>query len=139
MDFCLLVLVVLCIYGSWRLYKRWPRGPLAFDSLRQSFGGLTVADVAFNYERAILDLDNVSEATKERAMRSLSGLIVPLVGHVRLDDVTSQLEYGVDVVLRAQLGQNEAWVIHLWHDLLRWGRCHLAPPEQRDRQYGKPW
>jgi hypothetical protein len=106
-----------------------PPSPLRFAPQRQRFGALTVADIAFDYERAILELDDVKEETKTHAAWALSRIILPLVGDVRLDDVTRDFESGVRAVLVGQL-EDKDWVGHVWDDLLTWGRIHFTPPQR---------
>jgi hypothetical protein len=138
MTLWLIVIGALLVYGIRRLNAnrfRWSEHPLSFAPRGQAFGAVTVAEVAFDYERAILELDDISETTKDRAMWALSRIIVPLVGHVRLDDVTSELETGVGAVLRARLDSEDDWVGHVWDDLLRWGRDNLALSNRHDSRH----
>ena len=125
-------------YGSWRLVSgrlRQPAPPLTFAP-RHEFGAVTVADVAFDYERAVLELDDVSEETKERAIWAASRVVAPLVGRLRLAEVTPELETGVGTVIRARLDPDQEWVVHVWADLLRWGRQQQqAASSQRAGQY----
>ncbi len=133
MRLFLLICLVLIAYA---LKRRRDRGqpalpPLPFAPRRPRFGTLTVAEVAFEYERAILELDDVSALNKNRAVWALSQFVVSLVGHVRLDEVTRDLETGIRAVLIAQLEDEGDWVGCVWDDLLRWGRYHFTPPAHR--------
>ena len=110
----------------------WAEPLLPIAPRRHRFGDLTIADVVFEYERAILGLEEVTEHTKDRAMWALSRVIVPLVGHVRLDDVNADMESGVRAVLVAQLEDEGDWLGRVWDDLIRWGRWHFTPPRERN-------
>ena len=137
MTLWLILLGALLAYAIPRLAReraRRPVRPLSFGPSRELLGLVTVADVAFDYERAVLELDDISDETRERALWALSRIIVPLLGRVRLDDVTPQLEEGVGTVLRAQLDVDDYWVIHVCNDVLRWGRQNVAASTQRTRQ-----
>jgi hypothetical protein len=107
-----------------------PVRPLAYAPRRPLFGTLTIAEVAFDYQRAVLELDDISDATKDRAIHLVQRMIVPLVGHVRLDDVTPELERGTLAVLTAQAPDDQRGPAVVWQDLLRWGRanCGRRPP-----------
>jgi hypothetical protein len=90
-----------------------------------------IGDVAFDYARAVLELDDITEATKNRALRALERMILPLTGHFGFDEVTPELQAGVRAVLAADLDGDHRAAVHVWEDLLRWGRCRLPPPQRR--------
>lgn len=83
----------------------------------------SLADVAFDYERAVLELRDISDETKNRAIYLVARVIVPLVSRTRLADVTVEYEQGVADVLREYQPDPRAAVL-VWHDLLRWGRVN---------------
>lgn len=96
-----------------------PRPPVA----RIRASPTTLAEVAFEYERALLEVETAA-ATKERALAVISQIIVPLMGHVRLNDVSPELEEGVRLVIAAQV--NDDWPGGVWADMVRWGRSQAA-------------
>ena len=86
---------------------------------------------AFDFERETLELTAVSPAQKALASHLLSQLIVPLIGHVRLCDVDTDLERGVASVLRAQPGSYQTdYAAELWHGFLYWSRCRAGPAQE---------
>lgn len=91
----------------------------------------TVADLAFDYARAVLELDHMSEETKSRALRALEWEILPLAGKVPLADVTEQLQLGVRAVLFDRFEGDARAAAVVWDDLLRWGG--VRPQDRRGR------
>lgn len=87
---------------------------------------VTLADAAVAYERAVLELDDVAEATKTRALEGLAAVIVPLVGKLSLADLTPELEVGVATVLAVEATSSEQWIVCVWNDLVRWSRHHFS-------------
>lgn len=86
---------------------------------------------AFDFERHTLELTNVSTEQKMLSSRLLSGVVMPLVGHVRLCDVDRDLERGVASVLRAQTGYYLGpYAAELWLGFLHWSRCQAGPPHE---------
>lgn len=85
---------------------------------------LTVADVALAYERAVLELDLVSETTRNRALLAVGGTIVPLAGWLRFDELTPELCRGVQAVLSELGTSDDNATAYIWGDLVRWGRVH---------------
>jgi hypothetical protein len=85
---------------------------------------LTLADAAFEYGRAVLALDDVSETTKDRALGALDRVIIPLVGGLRYAELTPELEAGVARVLLAEADDRAP--IHVWNDFVRWTRVHVG-------------
>jgi hypothetical protein len=100
------------------LPKRRPRPP----SVRRE--RLTVADAAYRYERAVLEVDDVSEWTKNRALLLLAEKIVPLTGTLDLDDLVL-VHAGVRLVLAEEEGADRGVVV-VWDDFVRWSRFHLG-------------
>lgn len=139
MDTLLLVLVGLVYLGCRHRVRltRWLERlvpsrraaalrPLGFAPHRPIFGTVTISEVAFDYQRAVLELTDISDATKDRALHLVQRMIVPLIGHVRLDDVTPELEKGTLAVLVVQVPGDERTIGLVWRDLLRWGRVNCA-------------
>jgi hypothetical protein len=91
---------------------------------------VTIRDLAFDYSRAVLELDDIAEGTKSRALRALEWMILPLVGPFPVDEVTPQLQAGVRAVLVAELDGDTRAAVFVWEDMMRWGR-HRLPPSQR--------
>lgn len=126
-------IISLWLVGCW-LVRNWrasaalsrasagctaPSSPGALPDTR------TVADAAFDYCRWVIEPETMaSDETKQRALSYVQQLIVPLVGHVRLEDVDRDLEHGVCHVLHAQV---EDWrPAHVWRDLLRVSRQSMT-------------
>lgn len=79
----------------------------------------TLWEVAFDYEREVIDpqMCFASDEARERGLRYLNHLILPLVGHVRMCDVDEELEKGVGVTLWHQA--DDYGPTHVWKDFLR--------------------
>lgn len=93
---------------------------------------LPLADWVFDYERMMITTDS-PPVERERALRVLSLLVVPLVGHVRVCELDDELVRSVDRVLKAQLPPNHAPVAeHTWGHFVGWVRYYAAPPERRN-------
>lgn len=83
----------------------------------------TIADVAWLYELDVIGPETyATDEQRQRALTYVSQQIVPLVGHVRVCDVTPELERGVGAVLYAQC--ESYGPPHVWKDLLRITRSH---------------
>lgn len=94
---------------------------------------LPLADWAFDYERMMISSES-PPVERERALRVLSLLVVPLVGHVRVCELDDELVRSVRRVLTAQLRPNHAPVAErTWTHFVGWVRYHAAPPERRNR------
>lgn len=88
----------------------------------------TVAAWAFDYERLIIETTDAGGGQRDRALHTLSRLIVPLIGHVRLADVDDELVRSVRRVLTAQLeGVQAEYAGQLWTHFVGWSRYHAAP------------
>lgn len=93
---------------------------------------LPLADWVFDYERMMIASES-PPVERERALRVLSLLVVPLVGHVRVCELDDDLVRSVDRVLKAQLRPNHAPVAErAWAHFVGWMRYHAAPPERRN-------
>ena len=114
------------VRGGAHILVRRPERPAVVVERRAS-----LAEVAFDYQRAVLDLD-IGEEVKLRALHLVSRAIVPLVGSVMLDEVTLTLELGTAQVLRQQFPIDPQGVVYVWHDLLRWGRRSSTVPPSDD-------
>lgn len=96
----------------------------AADSMR-------IADVALAYERALLELNDISDERKTSALEVVAKGIVPLVGHLAFRELSPELQSGVGQVLASEFGDSPVWVVHVWNDLVRWGRYHNARQANR--------
>jgi hypothetical protein len=131
MALFLLAVLVSIICGLRRRRSNESGSPNSPPPPRQSFPSVKVADVAFDYARAVLELDDVADVTKNRALWALKWMILPLAGEFPLDEVTPELQAGVNGVLAAELaGDNRAAVL-VWNDLLRWGRIRVLQHQRR--------
>lgn len=92
----------------------------------------SVAELAFAYGRAVLEVPDVSEETKTRALAFVSTQIVPLAGALDVADLTPAVRSGVAAIL-ADVDEGR-WVVYVWNDLLRWGDAFLA--RERCRGFG---
>lgn len=93
---------------------------------------LPLADWVFDYERMMITSES-PPVERERALRVLSLMVVPLVGHVRVCELDDELVRSVDRVLKAQLRPNHAPVAErAWAHFVGWMRFHAAPPERRN-------
>lgn len=131
-----LLLAVLVLFTVRRQSRRRARssdGPVRVASPRPSTRTETLADLAFDYSRAVLELNHVGEATKDRALRVLEREILPLAGKVPLDEVTPQFEAGIRAVLLDELEGGTRTAEVVWQDLLRWSRVRLAATQYRTR------
>jgi hypothetical protein len=101
--------------------RRPPRPPLR-DKMPPP-DARTVAECAFAYERAVLELDHVSEETKTRALRHIACVIVPLIGWLPYHELTPELEQGVaDILVDWRDGDV---LVFVWRDFTRWSRAHI--------------
>lgn len=101
--------------------RKRPLAPaMAPPSAKPVLVRLTVADLAFDYERALLEF-KIREATRTRAITVAAQVIVPLAGPLRLDQLTPTLAAAVRAVLAAQMP--DGWAARVWADMLSFGRC----------------
>ena len=85
-----------------------------------------MAELAFEYGRAVLALSVVEEQTKTRALSWLSEAIVPLAGTLGVDELTPEICRHVAAILAEEADEEGRMVAHVWSDLVRWGRAFLA-------------
>lgn len=112
-----------------------PADPVTLKSPPAPSAGelVPLADWAFDYERMMITSES-PPVERERALRVLSLLVVPLVGHVRVCELDDELVRSVGRVLKAQLSPNHAPVAErTWTHFVDWVRYHAAPPERRNR------
>lgn len=86
----------------------------------------TVDELAFDYARAVLELDDIAEVTKSRALRALEWMILPLAGEFPIAEITPQLQAGVRAVLVSEFDGDTRAAVVVWDDLLRWGRHQVS-------------
>lgn len=72
--------------------------------------------------------------TKEQALRYIANAIVPLMGHVRMCDVTPELERGFGEVLWHQYDDYRP--VHVWKDLMRVSRGAMTRRTGHDSSLG---
>jgi hypothetical protein len=85
---------------------------------------LSVADAALLYERAVIELDDLSEPTKLRALKLVAEVIVPLVGTLTLEDLPKVFG-GVRQIL-VEENEDDPGALIVWDDFVRWSRVNLA-------------
>ncbi len=86
---------------------------------------LKLADAAVLYERAVIELGDLPEDTKLRALRLVAHVIVPLVGALTVEDLPAVVA-GVRQV-RFDENEHDAGVLIVWNDFARWSQSHLLP------------
>jgi hypothetical protein len=86
---------------------------------------MTVADLAFEYARAVVGLTNVSEERKDEVLECLSQRIVPLVGSLSTDDLDDSLRVNVARILDGETEEGATRLVLIWWDFVRWGRIYL--------------
>jgi hypothetical protein len=92
----------------------------------------TIADWAFDYERAVIAAD-VPPSQADRTLYAINRLVVPLVGHVRICELDDELVRSVSRVLAAQLREDQAReAAQIWVRFVGWARYHAAPAERRN-------
>ena len=92
---------------------------------------LPIRDWAFEYERMVLS--DMAGAERERAIQLVSRFVVPLVGHLRVCELSDELVRSFGHVLAAQAGPDQArYVARRWAHLVGWVRYQAAPPERRN-------
>lgn len=134
MALLLLAVLVLLVCRLWRGRSVGsPQTTTPATGSEQTIRTVRVGDVAFDYARAVLELDDLAEATKSRALWALERMILPLAGRFPLDAVTPELQAGVRALLVAELDGDGQAAVLVWEDLLRWGRLRLPPPQRRNR------
>jgi hypothetical protein len=122
MTLLLLAALVLLVYAFRHERRHGPdRTPMPAVPPRDGPQRATIADLAFDYARAVLELDTVNEATKDRALRALEWTIVPLTGQLPLADMTPELHARVRAVIAAEPEGDASAAVLVWDDLLRWG------------------
>lgn len=105
-----------------------PAAPRVANTARAEGRSLTLSEAAFRYARAVLEVNELSAATKSHALRLLAEQIVPLVGPLALDDLT-QLWAGVRGVLEKEIAEEgDRAVLVVWDDFVRWSGVHLRSP-----------
>jgi hypothetical protein len=122
------LVLVMCFCTLWRCRSRVAIAPSPpQSSCVVTAPELRLAEAAFAYERAVIDLWEISDATKVRALGLLADKIVPLVGALGIDDLL-QIHVGVRYILETEVGEDgDRAVIVLWDDFVRWSCYHLGP------------
>jgi hypothetical protein len=106
-------LALLALLLASRAHRR-RKGAEAKPVATPAFLARTVADVAFDYERALLD-SAMREGSRDRLLAAVAQLIVPLVGSLPVDQLTPELAQGVRDALVAQ---GDGWAAPVWVDML---------------------
>jgi hypothetical protein len=92
-----------------------------------------LADWAFDYERMVIASSEATQAQREHALYTVTRLIVPLVGRVRVCEVDDELVRSVRRVLAVQLRLDQAADAgRVWTHFIGWVRYAAAPPERRN-------
>jgi hypothetical protein len=86
---------------------------------------MTVADLAFEYGRAVCALADVADETKTRALTLVTHAIIPLVGNVPVAVLTPALCDSVGQILADEDGDDGRRVAYVWRDLVRWSEWFL--------------
>lgn len=135
----------LLIGLSWLAYvigRAWhrrgatpPKPPAPPSSPSVKLDTRTVAEAAWEYERWVIEPTTVANPeTKEQALRYIANAIVPLMGHVRMCDVTPELERGFGEVLWHQYDDYRP--VHVWKDLMRVSRGAMTRRTGPDSSLG---
>lgn len=117
-----------------RVLGRRESRPL-WASPAELLGSRCLVEVAFDYQREVLELEGIDPDTKERALFLVSRVIVPLLGDIDLANLTSQLEAGIEAVLATQFPVDPNGAVFVFRDLIRWGRLNSVRRSQ-DQQPG---
>jgi hypothetical protein len=123
---CLVVVTCLCLRAGHHARRTVTQSSPQSSCVPHS-AGRSLAEAAFAYERAVIDLLEIGDATKVRALRLLADKIVPLVGVLDIDDLP-EIHVGVRYILETEAAEDrDRAVIVLWDDFVRWSRYHLGP------------
>jgi len=93
---------------------------------------LTVADLAFEYGRAVCALTEIAEERKTRALTYLAETIVPLAGPLDADALTPSFCRSVARVLLSDDDEDGRRVSYLWWDFVRWSSWFMSTSRSRD-------
>lgn len=118
-----------------RLRRTSASRPLA-AAPAELLGSPDLFEVAFDYQRAVLELEDIDAETKNRALFLVNRVIIPLFGRVRFADLTPRLEEGMVDVLAAQSPADPEAAIYVFRDLVCWGRVHSVLPRPSRRSFG---
>jgi len=137
----LLILALVALAVVWARGWRRPRPPKVVPrSLPPTTSStfvapvpqpLTLQDVVWAYECAVLEVTDATDATKARALTLLAEKIVPLIGGLAFDDL-AQVHAGVRYILDSELdaGGDRA-VLVVWDDFVRWSSFHFRKVGER--------